>query len=58
VTPFSRFVSQTSGNTGGQHDPLRLSFHDANWREPAENKASSTDALLTHYVLAGFEVFF
>jgi len=29
VTPFSRFRSQPSGNTGGQHDTLRLSFHDA-----------------------------
>jgi len=47
VIPFSRFRSQPSGNTGGQHDTLRLSFHDANWREHAENKTSSTDALST-----------
>jgi len=45
VTPFSRFKSQSSGNTGGQYDTLRLSFHDANWREPAESKTSSSDAL-------------
>jgi len=38
VTPFSRFRSQLSGNTGGQHDTLRPSFHDANWREHAEIK--------------------
>jgi len=50
VTPFSQFSSQPSGNTGGQHDTLRLSFHDANWREHAENKTSSTDALLTHFM--------
>jgi len=35
-----------------------LSFHDANWREHAVNKASSTDALPTHFVLADVEVFF
>jgi len=29
---FSRFSSQPSANTGGQHDTLRLSCHDANWR--------------------------
>jgi len=33
VTPFSRFRSQPSGNTSGQHDTLRLLCHDANWRE-------------------------
>jgi len=47
VTPFSRFMSQTSGNTGGQHDALKQSFHDANWREYAENKTSGMDALPT-----------
>ena len=31
----------------GQHDTLRLSFHDVNWREHAESKTSSTDALPT-----------
>jgi len=50
VTPFSRFRSQPSGNTGGQHDTLRLSFHDATWREHAENKTSSTDALPRHFM--------
>jgi len=49
-TIFSRFRSQPSGNTGGQHDTLRQSFHDANWIEHAEIKTSSTDALLTHFM--------
>jgi len=26
-------MSQTSGNTGGQHDTLRQSFLDVNWKE-------------------------
>jgi len=30
VTQFSRLRSQPSANTGGQHDTLRLSCHDAN----------------------------
>jgi len=47
VAPSSRFRSQPSGKTGGQHDTLRLSFHEVNWREHAENKTSSTDALPT-----------
>jgi len=50
VTPFSRFRSQPSGNTGGQHDTLRLSCHDANWIEHAE-KARNTDALPTHFMI-------
>ena len=37
---------------------LRLSFHDANWWEHTEKKTGSTDAVPTHYVLAGIEVFF
>jgi len=36
VTLFSRFRSQPSVNTGGQHDTLRLSCHDANWIAHAE----------------------
>jgi len=50
VTPFSRFSSQPSGNTGGQQDTLRLSSHDANWREHAESA-------LKLYDLAGVEIF-
>ena len=51
ATPFSRFSSQPSGNTGGQHDTLRLSFHDANWREHAEIKlVAQMPALLTHFM--------
>jgi len=42
VTPFRIFRSQPSGNTGDQHDTLRLSRHDANWREHAESKAIET----------------
>jgi len=38
VTTFIRFRSQPSGNTGGQHDPLRLSCHDTKWWEHAERK--------------------
>jgi len=49
-TQFSEFGSQPSGNTGGQHDTLRLSFHNPNWREHAENKTSCTDALPTRFV--------
>jgi len=56
VTLFSRFRPQPSGNIGSKYDTLRLLFHDANWREPAESKTSSTDALPTHYVLAGVEL--
>jgi len=51
VTSFSRFRSQPSGNTGGQHDALRLSFHDANWIEHAESKTGNTDALHTHFMV-------
>jgi len=51
LTPFSRFWSQPSGNTGGQHDTLRLSSHDANWREHAESKSKNTDALATHVMI-------
>jgi len=51
VTPFIRFRSQPSGNTGGQHHTLRLSWHDANWREHAESKAGNTDALPTHVLI-------
>jgi len=51
VTPFSGFRSQPSRNTGGQHDTLRLSCHDANWREHAESKASNTDALPAHFMI-------
>jgi len=40
VTPFIRFRSQPSGNIGGHYDTLRLSFHDANWTEPAESKTT------------------
>ena len=58
MTPFGKFRSQPSGYTGGQQDTLRLSCHDANWREHTETKASNTDALPTHYDLAGVEVFF
>jgi len=58
VTSFGRFRSQPSGNTGGQHDTLRLSCHDANWIEHAESKARSTDALPTLHGLAGVEIFF
>jgi len=42
VTTFSRFRWQPSGNTGGQHDTLILLCHDADWREHAESKASTT----------------
>jgi len=48
VTPFSRFRSQLSGNTFGQHDTLRMSCHDANGREHAK---------CSHYDLAGAEIF-
>ena len=58
MTSFSRFRSQPSGNTGGQHDTLRLSCHDANWIEHAESKARNTDALPTLHGLAGVEIFF
>jgi len=51
VTPFRRFRSQPSGNTGGQHDTPRLPCLDANWRKHAESKASNTDTLPTHYDL-------
>jgi len=53
VTSFSRFSSQAqpSGNTGGQHDTLRLSCHDANWIEYTESKARNTDALPTHFMI-------
>jgi len=50
VTPFIRFRSQPSGNTGGQLDTLKLSFHDADWIETAEGKNRSTDALPTHFM--------
>jgi len=33
VTPFSRCNSRPSGNISGHHDTLRVSCHDANWRE-------------------------
>jgi len=49
VTPFRRFRSQPSGNTGGQHDTPRLPCDDANWRKHAESKAWNTDALPTHF---------
>jgi len=39
VTPFSRFRSQASGKTDGQHNTLRLSRRDASWIERAESKA-------------------
>jgi len=42
VTPFSRFRSQPSGNTSGQNDTLRMSCHDANWKEHVESKAIVT----------------
>jgi len=58
VTLFSRFRSQPSGNSGGQKDALRLPCHDANWIEHTESKARNTDALPTHYDLAGVEMFF
>jgi len=51
VTSFRRFRSQPSGNTGGQHDALGLSFHDANWIEHAESKPRNTDALPTHFMI-------
>jgi len=51
VTPFRRLRSQLSGNTGGQHDTLRLSCHDANWKEYAESKARNTGALPTHLMI-------
>jgi len=51
VTSFSRFRSQPPGNTGGQHDTLRLSRHDANWTEHAETKARSTYGLPTHFMV-------
>jgi len=57
VTLFSRFRSQPSGNTGGQKDTLRLPCHDTNWIEHTESKARNTDALPTHYNLAGVEMF-
>jgi len=44
-------LTQPSGNTGGQHDTLRLACHDANWREHAEGKAGNTDALPTHFMI-------
>jgi len=43
--------SQPSGNSGGQHDTLRLSCHDANWRKHAESKASNTVTLATHFMI-------
>jgi len=51
VTSFSRFRSQTSGNTGGQYDTLRLSCNDANWIEHVESKVCNTDALPTHFMM-------
>jgi len=51
VTPFSIFGSQPSDNTGGQHDTLTLSCHDANWKEHADSKARNTDALPTHFMI-------
>jgi len=35
----------------GQYNTLSLSCHNANWREHAESKASSTDALPTHAMI-------
>jgi len=52
VAPFSRFRSQAPGNTGSQHDTLRLSHHDANWIEHAESKARNTDALPTRFMIS------
>jgi len=34
-----------------------LPCHDANWIEHAGSKAKKTDALPTHYDLAGVEIF-
>jgi len=51
VTLFSRFRSQPSGNTGSQHDTLRLSCHDAKWIEHAESKARNTDTLPINYTI-------
>jgi len=51
VTSFSRFRSYPSGNTGGQHDTLRLTCHDANWIEHAETKPRNTYALPTHFMV-------
>jgi len=51
LTPFSWFRSQPSGNTGGQQDTLRLSCHDANWKEHGETKATNADALPTNLCL-------
>jgi len=51
LTPFSRFRSQPSGNTGGQQDTLRLSCRDSNWIKHAEGKASNTDAMPTHFMI-------
>jgi len=42
---------QPSSNTGGQHDTLRLSCHDVNWRDHAESKARNTDALPTDVLI-------
>jgi len=48
VTPFSRFRLQPSGNTGGQHDTILLSCHDANRRELKESRSRNTNSLPTH----------
>jgi len=50
VTLLSRFRSQPSGNTGGQHDTLRLPCHDAKWMEHPESRARNTDALPTPFM--------
>jgi len=57
VTPFSRFRSQASRNTGGQHNTLRLSHRDANWIEHAESKARGCLAHI-RFEWAGVEMFF
>jgi len=57
VTLFSRFYVTTIWQHWQSAQYTRLSFHDANWRENADNKTSSTDALPTHDALTGVERF-
>jgi len=50
VTPFIRFRSQPSGNTGSQHDTLRLSCHRCELEGACRERARNTDALPTHFM--------
>jgi len=55
LTSVSRFRSQPFGNTGGQHNTLRPSCHDANWidLQHAESKARNTNAFPAHSMTWG-----